>query len=49
MEVVDYQIIVNAIACMLVVGFPIMLVFEIATRLLNIALDFIGGKKKIDL
>ena len=49
MEIVDYQIIVDAIAVMLVVGFPIMLVFEIAIRLLNIVLDFIGGKKQVDL
>ena len=46
---VNYQVIVEAIAVMLAVGFPIMLVFEVASRLMNIFLDFVGGKKKINL
>lgn len=46
---IDYQIIVDAIATLLMVGFPIMLLFEIAGRLMNIMLDFIGGRKKVNL
>ena len=43
---VDYQVIVNCIASLLVVAFPVYLVFEIANRLMNLMLDFIGGNKK---
>lgn len=46
---IDFQVIVDAIAVMLVVGFPIMLIFELASRFMNIFLDFVGGKKKMNL
>lgn len=42
---VDYQVVVDCIATLLVISFPIYLVFEIANRLMNLMLDFIGGSK----
>lgn len=42
---VDYQIIVDLIASMLLVGFPIVIIFDIAQRLISIMENFISGKR----
>lgn len=42
---VDYQIIVDLIASMLLVGFPIIIIFDIAQRLISIMENFISGKR----
>ena len=49
MTIPDYQVIVNCIATLLCIGFPIFLIFELAMRFMNIILDFISGRRKIDL
>lgn len=42
---VDYQIIVDLISSMLLVGFPIVIIFDIAQRLISIMENFISGKR----
>ncbi|MBR1679980.1 MAG: hypothetical protein IJ704_05005 [Bacilli bacterium] len=46
---VDYQVVVNAIAVMMTYSAPIFIIFEIANKLLSLILQFIGGKKEINL
>lgn len=42
---VNYQIIVDSVATMLVIGFPIILILSIAKILINFFLDFVTGKR----
>lgn len=48
MFMVNYQVVVNSVAGILLVGFPIVLVLDIAQRLLSIMINFITGKR-VDL
>lgn len=41
----NYQIIVDSVASMLLVGFPIILILDIAKKLINIFLCFVTGKR----
>jgi len=42
---VNYQIIVDSVAAMLLIGFPIILILDIAKKLVNTFLGFITGKR----
>lgn len=44
----DYQVIVDSVATMLAIGFPIILILDIAKKLVNLFLDFVTGKR-VDL
>ena len=41
----NYQIIVDSVASMLLVGFPIILILDIAKKLINIFLCFLTGNR----
>lgn len=42
---VNYQVIVDSVATMLVIGFPIILILDIAKKLINVFLGFLSGKR----
>lgn len=42
---VNYQIIIDSVATMLVIGFPIILILDIASTLINIFCSFVTGKR----
>lgn len=45
---INYQVIVDSVSSMLLVGFPIVLIMDVAQRLISIMINFITGKR-VDL
>ncbi len=41
----NYQIIVDSVASMMLVGFPIILILDIAKKLIDIFICFVTGKR----
>lgn len=42
---VNYQVIVDTVSSMLLIGFPIILILSIAKTLVNFFLSFVSGKR----
>ena len=49
LQTIDYQVIIDTLAVILTYSAPIFIIFEIASRLLSLFLDFVGGKKRVTL
>ena len=45
----DYQIIIDMLANLMMFMAPIYILFEICSRILNMFLDFVGGRRSIRL
>lgn len=49
LQTIDYQVIVDSLAVIMTYSAPVFIIFEIASRLLSLFLDFVGGKKRVTL
>ena len=46
---ISYQIIVDLLANLMIVMAPIFILFEICSRIMNMFLDFVGGRRHVRL
>lgn len=49
LQTIDYQVIIDTLAVIMTYSAPVFILFEVASRLLSLFLDFVGGKKRVTL